>query len=243
MNKFSYLNKYIFVFTLFIVLFSTNCLLADHRNFVWTYEYMIMDKGLAELETYTTFNTIDIDSISQTTNSELNLEFEVGMLDFWDVAVYQNFKQAASGNLQYNGFKIRNRFKIGKQNQFFLDPLIYIEYATNATFSKQAIEPKLILAKTFNNFTFSLNPYCEFEYEDEEWEFVPKYAAGASYKLGHTFNLGFEVNGSKDGNYIGPTISHGSSQFWFAWGTLWSYGDLATGKPEFKTRLIMGFQL
>jgi len=243
MNNIIQKIKNLLVFSIAILFFYSTELSADHRNFVWTYEYMIMDKGKAELETYNTFSTINMDSISNTTSAEFNLEFEVGMNSFWDVAVYQNFKQAPEGSLRYDGFKIRNRFKIGESNQFFLDPLIYIEFISNSNFSKQKIEPKLILAKTLDKFTFSLNPYCEFEYENEEWEFVPKYSIGAGYKFTKLLNLGVEMNGGEDGNYIGPTISHGSSQFWFAWGTLWGIGTITEGKPEFKTRFIMGLEL
>lgn len=238
-------NKIIFLFaiTLLLFLYQFSALKADHRNFVWTYEYMIMEPQTAELETYQTFSIVDLDSVKSSTSTELNLEFEIGMNDFWDAAFYQNFKQSPGGSLKYDGFKIRNRFKIGKKDQYFLDPLIYLEYIGYANFSKHKIEPKLILAKTFGKFSFSLNPYCEFEYEDEEWEFIPKYALGTTYGVTRLLNIGIEMKGDKDGNYFGPTISHGSSQFWFALGTLFKMGEITEGKPEFQTRMIMGFEL
>lgn len=239
----SFLCKSFLAFVFLTVLSTFSEMKADHRNFVWTYEYMIMEPNEAEIETYNTVGIVDLDSTKNTTSNELNLEFEIGMNDFWDVAFYQNFKQSPGGSLKYDGFKIRNRFKIGKKDQFFLDPLIYIEYIGYSNFAKHKFEPKLILAKTLGKFTLALNPYAEFEYENEEWEFVPKYALGASYGISRILNIGLEMKGDKDGNYFGPTISHGSKEFWFALGTLFKVGEITTGKPELQSRLIMGLKL
>jgi hypothetical protein len=239
-NYHSISKNIIFVY---LLIASTSSLFADHRNFVWTYEYMIMDKGLAEFESYQTFSTKDLDDMSNTTTTELNMEFEIGMNDFWDAAIYQNFKQVPGGSLKYSGFKIRNRFKIGETGKYFLDPLIYIEYIGDGSFSKHEIEPKLILAKTMGKFSFSLNPYCEIEKVEDEWEFTPKYAMGATYNLFNYFNVGFEFKGDKEVHYFGPTISHGSKSFWFALGTLFNLNEIKPGYSKLQTRMIMGFEL
>lgn len=242
MNK---LNKYIYILSAIFIanLFSLSVLRADHRKFVWTYEYMTLPKNTAELETYQTFSIIDLANKQNSTLTELNLEFEVGMTDFWDVGVYQVFSQNPDNALKYDGFKVRNRFKIGKENQFWLDPLIYIEYVTNPSFTKHEFEPKLVLAKTIGNFSFSLNPYCEIDKEDEEWEFTPKYALGLTYGITRILNFGVEVKGDKNASYIGPTISHGSEDFWFSFGSCFALGSIGNNIPKIQTRLLMGFQL
>ena len=80
-----------------------------------TIEYMIMEKGQSELEQYTTFKTLDNDDFANTTYSELNLEFEVGMIKHFDVGIYQNFKQDLNNAFVYDGFKIRTRFLIAEK--------------------------------------------------------------------------------------------------------------------------------
>jgi hypothetical protein len=230
------------IFALILCAFSFQNSLADHRGFVWTYEYMIMERGEVEFEQYSTFSTADKEDFENTTNAELKFEFEIGMTDIFDFAIYQVFKQNAVGGFAYGGFQLRSRFKIGEKDQFFMDPLIYIEYGSNPGFSEHKIEPKLILAKDFGDFNLALNPYCEFEYEDE-WEFKPKYAAGLSYKLGKLFSAGIEFKGSETGQYVGPTISHGHGKVWVALGTLFGYGGIKAGKPQHDTRMIIGIHL
>lgn len=231
---------------LLIMMFSVFCIHnmnADERHFVWTYEYMIMERGAKELETYTTFKTIDTDDFEGSTSTELNFELEMGMTDRFDFAIYQNFNQSPEGSFKYSGFKLRSRYKIGEQDKYWLDPLIYVEYIGEPSFTEHKIETKLILAKTLNNFFFSLNPYFEVESEDEEWEFVPKYSVGAGYRLGSIFTAGIEAKGDKNANYVGPTISHGNHSMYSALGALFAYGDVKENKPEYQIRLIIGIGL
>ncbi len=222
--------------------FNAN-LKADERSYVWTYEYMIMDPGKAEIETYTTFSGPAIGDLEGKTSTELNFETEIGMTEHFDFAIYQNFKQAPEGGLTYSGFKLRSRFKIGKKDQFFMDPLIYVEYKGKPDFHEHEIEAKFILAKDLGNFNISLNPYFEMEFEDGETEFAPKYAVGASYKVTPLFSFGLEAKGSEDGHYLGPTISHGAHGIWVAWGMLFGAGGIEEGKSEFMTRFILGIHI
>ncbi len=228
-----------------MILFSTFAanLQADERSYVWTYEYMIMDPGKAEIETYTTFSGPEIGDLEGKTSTELNFETEFGMTEHFDFAIYQNFKQGPEGGLSYSGFKLRSRFKIGKKDQFFMDPLIYVEYKGKPDFHAHEIETKFILAKDLGDFNISLNPYFELEFEDGETEFAPKYAIGTSYKVSPLFSFGMEAKGSEDGHYLGPTISHGANGIWAAWGMLFGAGGIEDGKPEFMTRFIIGIHI
>ncbi len=228
----------------FFFVFLVNYSNADQRSYVWTYEYMIMEPGQAELEQYTTFSASDMDNYEKTVSTELNLETEIGMSKHYDFAIYQTFKQSAGASLKYDGYKLRARFLIGEKNQFFMDPLIYLEYKGKADFSKHVFEPKIILAKDFGDFNIALNPYCEIEQEGgSEWEFAWKYAFAASYKPLDLMSIGLEAKGDETGNYIGPTISHGSKHLWGAIGTLYKIGKVDEGKPEFQLRFILGIHI
>jgi hypothetical protein len=215
---------------------------ADKRDYVWTYGYGTLDRGEAELEHYITFSTPEAGLFKGMTTATHNFELEVGMNERWDFGVYQNFKQSPGGSLEYTGFKLRSRYRIGEKNQYFMDPLLYVEYKNSEDFSKSALEVKFVLSKDIGKWNISLNPYFELEQEDEGSEFTPKYAAGLSYALGELFRIGVETKGAASGHYIGPTISHGSGDYWFGVGTLFAIGDVDPGKAEFQARAIFGFK-
>ena len=165
-------SKYFFAILLFYSYAA-----ADQRSFVWTYEYLVIEPGEAEIEQYTTINVSDLSNFKGNTLSELNLEAEIGMNEHYDFAIYQNFKQESNGNLVYSGFKLRTRYKIGQKGDLFVDPLIYLEYIGVPDFQNHKIEAKLILAKDISNFTIAVNPYFEYEINEVENEFLLKYAA------------------------------------------------------------------
>src|SRR4030042_381529 len=61
---------------------------ADRRSYVWTYEYMTMPRGTKEIEYYLT-TKIPQDQNAEINNMEHQLEFEYGISDHWDIALYQ----------------------------------------------------------------------------------------------------------------------------------------------------------
>ncbi len=90
---------------------------ADRRSYVWTYEYMTMSKGRWELETYVTTEVPDLHK-SNLNYIKPQLEIEYGITDRWDVAMYQMWKfknKAKENDSEYEGFKLRTRYKIGEK--------------------------------------------------------------------------------------------------------------------------------
>jgi hypothetical protein len=225
------------------IICSNSSMHADQRNFVWTYEYNTIEPGSAEYEQYQTISALKSNDFEHTSSTELNMEFEFGMTEHFDFAIYQIFASDTGGKFSYDGFKLRGRYKIGKKGQFFVDPLLYLEYESSPNFSKQIFEPKLILAKDLGDFTLSLNPYVEIEKEEKEWEITPKYAFGIAYKVTDIFKVGLEAKGDKNANYIGPTISHGKENLWVAFSSQFAVGNIESNKPEFQARLIFGIHL
>ncbi|MBC8192388.1 MAG: hypothetical protein ISR87_00270 [Candidatus Marinimicrobia bacterium] len=192
---------------------------ADGRRYVWTYEYQTLPRGEAELESYTEFSHLDTDSGRQATTT-LQYEYEIGMNDWFDVGIYQKFKQTHVSPIAYDGFKLRMRFRLGEKGRWPLNPLIYLEYKDNAAFDHSALETKLILARDFEKLNISLNPVIEFEFDDEETEIEFEYTAGLSYRIHPLLSLGLEIKGDADQFYWGPTLSHGKKDLWFALGLL-----------------------
>jgi len=224
------------LFTLLSLMFVTS-LHADGRRYVWTYEYLTMHRGEAELETYTDFSHVDTDS-GRLNSTTLQYEYEIGMNDRYDVGIYQVFKQSPDSPIHYDGFKVRMRYRFGEKGKWFMDPLLYLEFKNNGALDHPKLESKLILARDFGKLNLALNPVLEFEFEDDETEMEFEYAAGLSYNIHPLLTLGVETKGSADSFYWGPTISHGKPDLWFGVGLLTpGMGDDVADR---KIRCIIG---
>jgi hypothetical protein len=215
---------------------------ADQRSYVWTYEYLTLEKGSWELEYYNTISTTQLNNFRGNTTTQHQIELEIGMNESYDFAIYQIFSQKSEGGLHYDGFKFRGRYKLSSKGKLFFNPLIYLEYQGVPDFQNHGLEFKLILTKDFENINLSLNPYVEFEKEGAgKWEFKPQYALGLSYKFSENFTLGIESKGSEKGIYLGPTFAHGNRDLWIALSPTFSIGKVKSGQPEFYLRLLLGF--
>jgi len=220
---------------------AVGSVLADQRSYVWTYQYMTVPRGEAEIESYFTLSAPDKSRLKGNTGTEHRLELEVGMTDRFDFAVYQIFSQAPQEALRYDGFQLRWRYRIGEKDQYFLDPLIYLEYKAAGDLSEHGLESKLILAKDIGRFNIALNPILAYEFgAGSKWE--AEYAVGMSYGVSSLFKIGVEAKGSEDGHYIGPVVSHGG-RFWVAFGSAINVGPVEDGKPEFQMRMLLGVGL
>ena len=155
----------------------------------------------------------------------------------FDFAIYHQFEEQES--FTYKGYKLRGRYRIGKKNQYFLDPLLYLEYHGKPDFSEHGIESKLILAKETEKIIVSFNPVLEIEDDEIETE----YAMGLTYKINKILNAGIEFKGSEYGHYWGPTISHGTHDIWFSLGSAFALGAVKEGKAEMEIRMIIGVGL
>lgn len=226
---------------LLLLLGSAGFARADHRSYVWTYEYATVPKGETEIETYYTLSTPDRHRLEGNVTVEHQYELEVGMTPRYDFAVYQIFEQAPGEHLEYKGFQLRGRYRLGERGQGPVDPLVYLEYKSVPDFSSQELEAKLVLAKDVGRFNFALNPTVEFEFEGGENEAELGYAMGVSYRR-RLIRFGLEAKGDESGHYLGPVISHGGHT-WVALGSAFNLGSVDEGKPEFELRMLLGIGL
>lgn len=226
---------------LFIIFGMSGDSMADWRSYVWTYEYSTMPKGAHEIEYYLTLKVPD------RSRSDINtwqhwLELEYGITDRWDAAMYQMWKKtntAASSTFDYDGFKVRTRYRFGEQGENFIDTELYLEYIRDNDLSEPSVgEAKLILAKDFGNFNISYNQIIERNLE-REGKTNYEYVIGASYALLPDFKLGIESKGSYSGREyaIGPTISWVGSKFWVSLGGVFGLNQRAA---DAETRMIIG---
>lgn len=216
--------------------------LADRRSFVWTYEYMTMAKGEAEIEYYLTSKLPDR-SDRETSSWQQQFELEYGITNRWDISLYQVFNQkntATSSTLEYAGFKVRTRYRLGKKGEYLLNPLLYFEVIREDDLSNPVrLEAKLILAKDIDRFTIAYNQIAEQEFENGEKEIENKYAFGITYEIDPKFKLGLESTGNYSENkyYLGPTLSLAREKFWLSFGIL---GGLNGDSDDTQSRLLIG---
>lgn len=223
-----------------LTLLSATHLQADQRSYVWTYEYLTVPRREAELEWYFTLSSLDQGRFKDNTGVEHRVEFEVGMTDRFDFAVYQIFTQAPGQSLTYKGFQLRARYRFGEKGMYFMDPLVYLEYKGVGDLSEHGVEAKLILAKDLGRVNIALNPIVEFEFGHES-EVETEYAMGVNYAFSKLLRIGLEAKGSENGHYVGPVISHGG-RYWVALGSAFKVSSISEGKPEAQVRLLLGFE-
>ena len=213
---------------------------ADTRRYVWTYEYVTMEPGKAELEHYLTFQGNDRMHTKDAVKVIHSFELEIGMNERFDVGIYQNFSQSPGKAFQYDGYKIRMRYRIGEKGQYLVDPLLYFEYKGNTDFSKHVYEGKLILARDFGSVNAAVNPVYEIEMHDGKTETMWKYNAGLSKRLNSLLSVGLEFRGDREYQYLGPVISHGKDGLWIAFGSAFAITNVSEGVDPFKIRMIIG---
>lgn len=216
---------------------------ADRRSYVWTYESQTMPAGMAEGEYYLTAKISDTGE-SDNSTWQHQIELEYGLTDNWDISMYQVWEQSYSTDeesaFDYQGFKLRTRYKLSKTGEYFLDPLIYAEYIMNPNPDKtDALEAKLILAKDVGRFNMAYNQVIEQALEGDA-DLEHGYAAGVSYDIVEAVRLGLEAKGSYSEveHAVGPVVSVETDRLWFSLGAA---VGLNGNTDELQVRLISGF--
>ncbi|MDP2939457.1 MAG: hypothetical protein Q8O13_05225 [Candidatus Omnitrophota bacterium] len=233
-------NKFLVGFGIIFFALASFCF-ADQRAYVWTYEYMTMPKGKSEVEYYLTTELPDNNASNKNTLKHW-LEYEYGLTDHWDVAIYQQFlnkNKQKDRHFKYDGFKIRTRYRLAEKKTLPLDTLFYLEYKRNSDFSKpNEIEAKLVLAKDIGDFNLSYNQVLERALENEgKTDFG--YAIGVNRIFSSSFKAGIESKGSySDKEFLlGPTIAYRANKFWWSMGVAFGTNH---NSDDFQSRLIIG---
>lgn len=216
---------------------------ADHRSYVWTYEYLSMPAGTAEVEYYFTAKVPDR-NLSAVSTWEHWGEIEYGLTDNWDLSLYQTWKQSLGTNsastFKFDGFKLRTRYKLFKRGAFLVDPVLYLEYIRKADLAQaNVLEGKLILARDIGKLNLSYNAILKQELESGG-ETEHEYAAGAKYDLPLPVSFGLESKGNYTENEyaLGPVVSVETGPFWVTAGTVFGLNERT---EDIQARMLAGF--
>ncbi len=219
-------------------------LLADARTYVWTYEYLTMPQGAAEVEYYLTTKVRDT-SMREISSWQHQLEIEYGITPHWDVALYQIWqddRSAETASFGYKGFKLRTRYRVAEQNVLPLDVLVYAEYKRPSDLKMSNIgELKLILAKTIGDINASYNQVVEWPLPRTD-ETEHKFAAGLACKVSQALRAGIEATGNyTKGKYaVGPTLSLRENNIFLSFGAVFGLSNKA---DDLECRMILGLGL
>ncbi len=205
------MGKKVIGFVLALTVLFAGSSFADKRSYVWTYEYMTMLKGRLETEYYLTPKVPDWNK-SSVNSWEHQLELEYGITDRWDIGGYVQFEQENTkdkSTFNYEGFKLKTKYRIGEKDQYPVDALLYLEYIRPSDLSKPNVfEGKIVVAKDIGKLNLAYNQIIEIKTDMDE-KVEHEYAAGMSYEIFPSFRLGVESTGNytESKYYVGPTIA------------------------------------
>jgi hypothetical protein len=216
---------------------------TDFRYYVWTYQFITMLPGKAELELYTRMDQTDLLD-SQTVKWKRQIEVELGLTKKLDFSFYlvDGYK-VTDGKTKFEEVKLRTRYKLANKNEFVVDPLLYVEYKIQADRSyPDKWETKLILAKDINDLNLALNIIPEEYYKSgtKEKDWKVEYAFGISYPIfKENIRLALEFKGDlkEEKHLLGPTFSYRGENFWTATGTVFG---LNKNSDDVQAQVIIG---
>lgn len=127
--------------------------------------------------------------------SELTTEFEYGLTDKVEIALYFAFRQAASATspyFQFRGLKQRVRWEISDQSYWPFGLGVYGEIAE--FHDEFEFEEKILLSRHFGAIGVQANLWVEQEYyfQDDDWRFIYNPTVGGYYTFSPHFTLGAE---------------------------------------------------
>lgn len=217
---------------------------ADRRKFVWSYQYGTLAPGTAEIEFYQTTK------VDRTDSWEYRIEVEHGLTPKWDLSVYQIFAQKEGEAFKWDAVQLRTRYRLAEPGQFFLDPLLYLEYRRKIELTLQnKAEVKLILSRDFDRLTLAVNPVYEFFWAPGDPVHELGLDVGLAFSPNYQFSVGLEsttrIKYLKDaenstGSYLGPTFSYASGPIFYTLGYAWGITD---DSNDARVRFIMGVEI
>ncbi len=220
---------------------------AHVRHYVWSTEYQTLPKNTFELENYVTLK-VPHGEASNVNQWEYQEELEYAATDHFSLAHYERWEtvnQTGKDSTKYAGFKFEGKYRVGERGKYWLDPLLYVEWATDPRedHNPNEIETKLVLSKDVGGFNVTYNQIMDSklgsggrtEHEftiGTNYELLPGLRAGAEMK-GQYWNPGSNRNELA----LGPTLAYEWTYFWVAAGGLFGVNHTT---DDYQARIIVG---
>jgi len=240
----------------YLLLFSTGLisaaprLEAHERTYAFNEEYRTLPKGSFELESHTRFKMPDA-RVTDANTWEFQEEFEYGVTDRWTIAHYQiwqvqNRDASNDDNGTYKGFKFETKYRIGEKGQYWLDPLLYLEWQTAVRDhdNPNSIEGKVVLSKDFGLLNINYNQIIESKL-GSGGRTEHAYTVGTNYEIFEGVRPGVELKGTywtpssnRNELAVGPSLAWSNRYFWISGGVLFGANRAA---DDIQSRVIVGF--
>ena len=166
---------------------------AGLRDYIVNQQYYTAKKGEVEVELYNDYNFVNL-SDDETYTSKHQVEFEYGLTDHLQLAVYEVATWDRRKDWEHDEVKIEAKARLAEAGQWPVDVTLYAEYK-NPNGSRErrsdAIENKLILSKNFGSWNWVGNMIREKTIKKHsDWKL--SYTTGVSYGLTPRTKLGLE---------------------------------------------------
>lgn len=228
-------------FLLIMMMFSLGKVFAQDRVFTYTYQSLVLNKGIKEIEVWTTLRGGRNDYFQ---GVDHRLEFEIGLGKKLQTAFYLNygyskgietFDEIQSVNTR-NSYSFSNEWKLKLTDPVAnaLGSALYFEYGIGT--GETELEGKIILDKQVGRTLHALNIVAEYEFEKEfesenggletetEREVYVEFDYAFSLRIKSGFALGlearnqnqFSVNNELESSVLslGPCFSYYTNDFW-----------------------------
>jgi hypothetical protein len=236
------------VVTFLIALFVATPAFANERHFTYTYESAVLAPGELELEPWTTLRAGRDNYYHR---YDLRLEFEYGVVDALQTALYWNFTALAedvddgAGNevretgFEFSGVSSEWKYRVSDAVADPIGSALYLEGTVGPT--EAEIEAKVILDKRFGDLLVAFNAVAEYEWEfaepgETERELVLAPVLGVGYFVTTRLLAGIELrnhNDFSDGSdfehsafFAGPVLAYAGQNWWTAFTLLPQIGAI-----------------
>lgn len=261
------MTKILHLYTILLILFLCDNSLADRRYFGWSYLAYTLPEQALELEVW---NTLSIGKASGFYyQSQPRFEFEYGVTDRFQAALYFNFNQITasdnsfeSKNFTFTSSSLELKYRLTNPSEIFIDPALYFEIAYGG--EEMEYEAKAIFSKRLGNFITAINFNGEIEREiiESKSESVFEITAGIMYDINPSVALGLEFRSHRvyegifeeeeaQAYFLGPTINVQTKSFYLTLnflpqvaGSPTTQGNLELLDHEkYEFRTILGIEL
>ncbi len=241
--------------------------LANERRLTQTYESLVLEPGVKELELWVSPRIGRADYYVRFDN---RVELELGLTDRLLTALYLNFSMRQAGAPRVDSLEgsVSSEWKL-KLADPVADPVGLAVYAEGTFATTEAeLEGKLIVDKRFDALLLAFNASVEHEWASEDGQAVRELSLvqslGVSYEVTQRFSVGLEAldkmvfaeDGLRAGIYGGPVASYAGDGWWAAFSLT---PQVASHKPSgvadhaervdlvenerFIGRLLVGFHI
>jgi len=242
------------------LLLLTTLVSADPRPFTFTYDAYPIGKGAAEYEQSVTFNAHK-GSEHGFNQFEFLHELEYGISDNLDLGLYflrwKYEDSSENSGIQYDGGAVEFIYTILNPAKDHWGLALYAEFAVAE--NELEFEQKVIVQKDIGKWIFAYNLILETEIagvfdsnKENEVEGVIGHAFGVTKAVAREWFVGGELlveskfldwsNYENTTAYLGPTISYQGGNHWWATVTPAYQITSEDEEPDWKIRLIAGWE-